>query len=59
MPSFRSSMPTSWDHTRPPEARHSEDGYRFLSFPFEGVAPPPFQFVQEWDMNRLAAYMGT
>ena len=43
----------------PPQVRHIEDGYRSLPFPFEEFTPPPFQLVQEWDMNRLAAYMGT
>jgi SAM-dependent methyltransferase len=43
----------------PPGARHSEDGYRFLPFPFEAITPPTFPFIQKWDMNRLAAYMST
>jgi|SRR5208337_3189499 len=42
-----------------PESKHIEDGYRSLPFPFKEVTLPPFRFVQKWDMNRLAAYMGT
>ena len=42
-----------------PQIRHIEDGYRSLPFPFEEVASPPFRLVNTWDVNRLAAYMGT
>ena len=42
-----------------PQIRHIEDGYRSLPFPFEEITPPRFCLVQEWDVNRLAALMGT
>lgn len=42
-----------------PQIRHIEDGYRSLPFPFEEVTPPSFRLTQGWDMDRLAAYMGT
>ena len=42
-----------------PQIRHIEDGYRTLPFPFEEITPPRFCLVQEWDVNRLAALMGT
>ena len=36
-----------------------EEGYRTLPFPFEEITPPSFCLVQRWDVNRLAALMGT
>lgn len=42
-----------------PQIRHIEDGYRSLPFPFEEVTPPSFRLTQNWDMDRLAAYMST
>jgi len=42
-----------------PQVRYIEDGYRSLPFPFEEFTPPPFRLVQEWDMDRTAAYLGT
>jgi len=41
----------------PPERRLVEDGYKSLSFPFEEVAPPPFQMTHSWDFSHMLGYL--
>jgi ubiquinone/menaquinone biosynthesis C-methylase UbiE len=42
-----------------PAVRFMEDGYRSLPFPFDEIVPPSFKLVQKWDLDQLAAFMGT
>ncbi len=41
----------------PPERRLVEEGYTTLAFPFDEMAPPPFQMVHRWDMNQVLGYL--
>jgi SAM-dependent methyltransferase len=41
----------------PPERKLVEDGYRTLPFPFDEIAPPPFQMIQSWDLDHLLGYL--
>ena len=43
----------------PPERRLVEEGYRTLAFPFDELAPPPFQMVHRWDMSHVLGYLGS
>ena len=43
----------------PPERRLVEDGYKSLSFPFEELAPPPFQMTHSWDFSHILGYLGS
>lgn len=40
----------------PPERSLVESGYRGLPFPFEELAPPPFDLQADWDLRRLLGY---
>jgi SAM-dependent methyltransferase len=42
-----------------PAVRFMEDGYRSLPFPFDEITPPRFKLEQSWNLNHLAAFMGT
>ena len=41
----------------PPERRLVEEGYRTLAFPFDEIAPPPFQMVHRWDLRQVLGYV--
>lgn len=43
----------------PPERRHVEAGYEDLPFPFEPLAPPALELVNEMDLEAFIAYIGT
>jgi SAM-dependent methyltransferase len=43
----------------PPERRLVETGYRTVEFPFEELAPPPFDMALEWKLPELLAYVRT
>ena len=43
----------------PPERRLIEQGYRTIPFPFDEIAPPPFEMVAEWTLPRLLGYLRT
>jgi ubiquinone/menaquinone biosynthesis C-methylase UbiE len=43
----------------PPERRLVEEGYRTLAFPFDEVAPPPFQMVHRWPLDQILGYLGS
>ncbi|WP_428607076.1 class I SAM-dependent methyltransferase [Sedimenticola sp.] len=44
----------------PAERTRVERGYADLPFPFEAVASiPPFSMTAQWDLPRLAGYLGT
>jgi ubiquinone/menaquinone biosynthesis C-methylase UbiE len=43
----------------PPERRLVEEGYRSLAFPFDELAPPPFQMVHSWDLDHVLGYFGS
>jgi ubiquinone/menaquinone biosynthesis C-methylase UbiE len=43
----------------PPERRIVEEGYRTLAFPFEELAPPPFEMVHSWDLEHVMGYFGS
>jgi SAM-dependent methyltransferase len=41
----------------PPERRLVEEGYRGLAFPFEEIAPPPFNMEERWERAHLLGYL--
>lgn len=43
----------------PPERHYVDDHYTTIPFPFQEIAPPPFAMEIEWDLGRLAGYLGT
>lgn len=42
-----------------PDRRLVESGYRTVAFPFDELAPPPFEMALEWTLGDLAAYLRT
>jgi ubiquinone/menaquinone biosynthesis C-methylase UbiE len=43
----------------PPERKIVEEGYRTLPFPFDELAPPPFEIVHSWNLEHVLGYFGS
>jgi SAM-dependent methyltransferase len=43
----------------PPQRDLLAAGYRTLAFPFDEVAPPPFELTAAWTLERLLGYLRT
>lgn len=43
----------------PPERRLVENGYRDLSFPFQGIEPPAFAITVAWNLEQLLGYFAS
>jgi hypothetical protein len=43
----------------PSERGFVNAGYRTIPFPFEELAPPPFEMTAHWDLPRMLGYMNT
>jgi ubiquinone/menaquinone biosynthesis C-methylase UbiE len=43
----------------PPERKIVEEGYRTLAFPFDELAPPPFEMVHSWNLEHVLGYFGS
>jgi SAM-dependent methyltransferase len=52
---YEGTLGTSWE----PERKLVEAMYRDVAFPFEGLAPPPFEMKAEWGLEHLVGYIET
>ena len=43
----------------PPERRHTEDGYRSLTFPFLEIEAPKLEIRMEWSLTEFLGYVET
>jgi ubiquinone/menaquinone biosynthesis C-methylase UbiE len=43
----------------PPERRLVENGYKTIAFPFDPVAPPPFQMIHRWPLSQVLGYLSS
>jgi SAM-dependent methyltransferase len=43
----------------PPERRHTEDGYRSLTFPFLEIEAPKLEIRMEWSLEQFLGYLET